>query len=470
MKKILIIDKQDFSRIQLKDSLSSEYLVIEAETEKQAIELARIHHPDLVILDMETLDDNDPNVFLRLKNTGGTQQAPLILLFTKEQEEAILRGLHSGADDYMTKPLNTSNLVSRIEIHLRTKNYYSDLTKNDLLMLLELTETISVTRNPRRILSIIVERLIEAIDVSRCSIIGINDYGDLLVLASSDLPENTEIKIDLKKYPEIEEALSTQRPVVLQDITKSPLMDPVRKNIENLSDNAIFVVPIVKKQNVIGTFFLRTACPLKGGISDRIFKLCQIIASISGNALENAMLFESMETNKKLLEDLSVRDSLTKLYNHQHYHSRLEEEFSRAQRYNLELSCIFFDIDDFKKINDRYGHITGDIVLRHIARLIKQVTRKSDIPARYGGEEFAICLPNTGRTSVHELAERLLLLIKQLSIQQLKDENVTVSIGTATYKNDNVTSYGELLHLADKAMYQAKKSGKNRICCAGTSS
>jgi two-component system cell cycle response regulator len=182
------------------------------------------------------------------------------------------------------------------------------------------------------------------------------------------------------------------------------------------------------------------------------------------------MLFESMETNKKLLEDLSVRDSLTKLYNHQHYHSRLEEEFSRAQRYNLELSCIFFDIDDFKKINDRYGHITGDIVLRHIARLIKQVTRKSDIPARYGGEEFAICLPNTGRTSVHELAERLLLLIKQLSIQQLKGENVTVSIGTATYKNDNVTSYGELLHLADKAMYQAKKSGKNRICCAGTSS
>ncbi|ABA87893.1 response receiver sensor diguanylate cyclase, GAF domain-containing [Syntrophotalea carbinolica DSM 2380] len=466
MKKILIIDQQDFSRIELKNFLDSEYLVIESKNEKEALEQIDHHHPDLVILDMDIIGENSPNLCLKLKRSKGLKNVPLILLFSSEHKEAIVNGLHSGADDYLTKPFNRNDLLSRIEIHLRTQNYYSDLRKNDLLMLLELTETISVTRNPRRILSIIVERLIKTIDVSRCSIIGINDFGELLVLASSDLPENQEIKLDLKKYPEIEKALETQRPVVLQDITNSALMKPVKKHIEALSDNAVFVVPIIKKQNVIGTFFLRTACLQKGGITDRIFKLCQVIASISGNALENAIIFESMETNKKLLEDLSVRDSLTKLYNHQHYHSRLEDEFSRAQRYNLDLSCIFLDIDNFKNINDRYGHLAGDMVLRQIARLISQVIRKSDISARYGGEEFAICLPNTGGVAANELAERLLVMIRELSIQQLKGEHVTVSIGTSTYSNHNVASYSELLHLADDAMYEAKKSGKNRFCCS----
>lgn len=468
MKKILIIDQQDFSRIKLKDSLVSEYIVIEAKTDKEALDLIKIHHPDLIILDIDIMEGDNSDLCLKLKKSKGRKNVPLILLFTKDHKDEIVSGLHSGADDYLTKPFNQNDLLSRIEIHLRTKDYYSDLKKIDLLMLLELTETISVTRNPRRILSIIVERLIETIDVSRCSIIGINDYGELLVLASSDLPESKEIKLDLEKYPEIEKVLATQRPVVLQDIANHPLMEPVKQHIEGLSDNAILVAPIIKKQNVIGTFFLRTACSLKGGITDRIFKLCQVIASISGNALENAMIFESMEANKKLLEDLSVRDSLTTLYNHQYYHSRLEEEFSRAQRYNLELSCIFFDIDDFKKINDRFGHLTGDMVLRQIARLVKQIIRKSDISARYGGEEFAICLPNTGKDSAIELAERLLVMIRELSIQQLKGEHITVSIGISTYSNHNMVSYGELIQDADDTMYAAKKSGKNRVCYAGT--
>lgn len=466
MRKILVIDQQVFSRIKLKDSLNSEYFVIEAENVKDAIVLAGIHHPHLVILDMEMLGENRSSVCRKLKGTKETKNIPLILLYTNEQKDDIANGLHSGADDYMTKPFNLNDLLAKIEIHLRTKDYYSDLRKIDLLMLLELTEAISVTRNPKRILSIIVEKMIETIDVSRCSIIGINDFGELLVLASSDLPENAEIKLDLKRYPEIEKALSTQRPVVVQDVKSNPLMESVKANIEDLSDNSIFVAPIVKKQNVIGTFFLRTASPLKDGITDRIFKLCQIIANISGNALENAMIFESMETNKKLLEELSVRDSLTQLYNHQYYHTRLEEEFSRAQRYNLPLSCIFFDIDNFKKINDHYGHLTGDMVLRQISRMIQKVLRKSDISARYGGEEFAICLPNTGADSANQFAERLLVMIRDLSIQQLKGENVTVSIGTSTFMNNNVGSYRDLLQLADKAMYQAKKSGKNRICCA----
>ena len=145
---------------------------------------------------------------------------------------------------------------------------------------------------------------------------------------------------------------------------------------------------------------------------------------------------------------------------------RLDEEFSRAKRYNLELSCIFFDIDDFKRINDHYGHLTGDVVLRQIGRLVTQNLRKSDIASRYGGEEFVICLANTDSDSAFEFAERLLAAIRSLSIQQLKGERITASIGISTYRNNNVTSYQELLQAADNAMYQAKKSGKDQICRA----
>ncbi len=165
----------------------------------------------------------------------------------------------------MTKPVCASELLARIDTHLRTKDYYADLEKEDLLMLLELTEIISVTRNPKRILTIIVEKMVAAIDVSRCSIIGLNDSGELIVKASSDLPDDREIKIDLEKYPEIEKALVTQQPVVLQDIRKDPIMVPVRDKIHGLSDLAIFVVPIIKKQNVIGTFSCGPHLQLRSG-------------------------------------------------------------------------------------------------------------------------------------------------------------------------------------------------------------
>jgi len=256
--------------------------------------------------------------------------------------------------------------------------------------------------------------------------------------------------------------LVTQRPVVLQDIRKDPLMAPVRDKIQGLSDHAIFVVPIIKKQNVIGTFFLRTASPRKEWVSARIFKLCQLVANISGNALENAVIFEAMHSQLQLLEDLALRDSLTGLHNHQHFHTRLEEEFYRAERYALPLSCVFADIDRFKAINDTFGHVTGDLVLKQIGKLIDRILRKSDLAARYGGEEFAILLPNTARQGASEFADRLEQEIGKLSIQQLKGKKVSISVGVATCQDGNMSSYQDLVRQADEAMYAAKQAKKKK--------
>ena len=334
-------------------------------------------------------------------------------------------------------------------------------------MLLALTEIISVARSPKKILRSIVEKMALVAGVSRCSIISLNDDGGLTVKASSDLPDNQDIQLDLNNYPEIQKALSTLQPVVVQDIKSNPLLESVGDKILGLKDNSLFVVPIIKKQNVIGTFFLRTTSPLKGGISGRIFKLCQLVANISGNALENAIIFEAMQSNRELLEDLAYRDSLTGLYNHQHFHVRFEEEFSRAKRYGLPLTCIFADIDDFKNINDQFGHIVGDVVLKQVGKIIKQILRKSDIAARTGGDEFAVLLPNTSSSGGQDFANRLSEMIKELTIKPLDSELISLSIGASTFQNDTPQSYTELLDLADKAMYSEKQRKKEQACQLG---
>lgn len=462
MATLLIIDPQPLSRVMLRDLLDEEYHVLEATSGEAALALSREHRVDLIFLDMERPDYEAPEICARLKEDPASKYIPLILLSAHDQKESIINGLHAGAEDYMTKPVHASELFARIDAHLRTRSYYTDLEKSDLLMLLELTELISVTRNPRKILAIIVEKMVELIDVSRCSIISLDEEGDLIVKASNDLPADREIKLDIENYPEIRRALTTQRPVVLQEIHNHPLMAAVHEKIKGLADNSLIVVPIIKKQNVIGTFFLRTASSLNVGISNRVFKICQVVANLAGGALENAILFEVMQSNRKLLEDLATRDSLTGLFNHQQFHTRFEEEFSRAQRYGQSLSCIFADIDDFKRINDRFGHVTGDMVLRKIGRLLPTMFRKSDFPARYGGEEFAVFLPNTNGPGAEEFGERLRTMISELNISQLNGERITVSVGVASYPAQRVKSYEELIKLADQAMY-AEKGGK-KIC------
>ncbi|MBW2512315.1 MAG: diguanylate cyclase [Deltaproteobacteria bacterium] len=462
MKNILIIDQDPDSRVMLKNDLVGTYKVFEALDANDAISVIQKEKIDLILLDMEREDNKGADICTQLKRALAKKHIPLILLSTYNQKEDIINGLHSGAEDYLNKPFYPSELFARIDAHLRVKNYYSFLEKEDLLMLLTLTEIISVARSPKKILRSIVEKMALVAGVSRCSIISLDDDGDLIVKASSDLPDNRDIKLNLKNYPEIQKALSTLKPVVVQDIKRNPLLEPVRDKIIGLKDNSLFVVPIIKKQSVIGTFFLRTTSPLKGGISGRIFKLCQLVANISGNALENAIIFEAMQSNRELLEDLAFRDSLTRLYNHQQFHVRFEEEFSRAKRYGLPLTCIFTDIDDFKNINDQFGHIVGDVALKQIGKIINQILRKSDIAARTGGDEFAVLLPNTSYTGGKDFADRLSDMIRGVTIKSHESELISVSIGVSTFENDSPQSYEELLDLADKAMYSEKQRKKEK--------
>lgn len=156
---------------------------------------------------------------------------------------------------------------------------------------------------------------------------------------------------------------------------------------------------------------------------------------------------------------LTQRDSLTGLYNHASFFQKLELELHCYAQCRRDAAVMMLDVDDFKKVNDRFGHHVGDLVLVDLAALLTRVVRAADICCRYGGEEFAVILPATGAAEAGLLAERLQVILAQA---QPGGQKVTVSIGVAVWTEAMHTVHA-LVEKADQAMYEAKRQGKNRV-------
>jgi diguanylate cyclase (GGDEF)-like protein len=179
-----------------------------------------------------------------------------------------------------------------------------------------------------------------------------------------------------------------------------------------------------------------------------------------------ASLMHKISVVEEQLRKNAITDVLTGLYNRRHLEDRLATEISRAHRYRQPLSCVMFDIDHFKQVNDTYGHDCGDKVLMAVAKLAKEHERASDIVARYGGEEFVMLLPNTASQAAHHVAEKLRKGIAGMQISSADGNavSVTASFGVTElpqHTEGGITS-SELLSAVDVALYQAKSMGRNR--------
>lgn len=180
----------------------------------------------------------------------------------------------------------------------------------------------------------------------------------------------------------------------------------------------------------------------------------------------NALL--RIKTIKDKLEKVSTTDDLTGLHNRKYLQERLEEEISRSRRYGTKLSCILFDIDYFKVVNDMYGYEWGDILLRNIANKLNAMIRKEDILTRYGDEEFLLVLPNTSEDNAFLFGERFRREVEKMEfIPAGEDEahRVTISGGISTYPcmKDVEEDANTVIRYAEHALYNAKHRGKNKI-------
>jgi diguanylate cyclase (GGDEF)-like protein len=187
-------------------------------------------------------------------------------------------------------------------------------------------------------------------------------------------------------------------------------------------------------------------------------ELFSYLTSQAAVSVENVDLHETVQRQ-------AVTDELTGLFNHRRFQEVMDAEVERARRYDQEMGLIMLDIDNFKRVNDTYGHMQGDMVLREVARVLKQSAREIDEPARYGGEEMAVALPQTDLDGAFRFAERVRQRIEALELPLLDGDGtlrVTASFGAASLTSAPQSDKEGLVAAADAALYRAKRSGKNR--------
>ncbi len=195
---------------------------------------------------------------------------------------------------------------------------------------------------------------------------------------------------------------------------------------------------------------------IDGAFDPQRFRLIRMMCSHIAVAFENARLYY-----------IAITDELTHLYTQRHFRYCIDREFSRFERYGEKITLLMLDIDDFKKINDTYGHTVGDSVLKWIAQCIMYSIRANDLAFRYGGEEFAVILPSTTVRGGRYVAERTRKSIENSVFEKGRyNLKITVSIGVSTCP-DNANTVKDLILTADKALYKAKEAGKNKVVVSG---
>lgn len=406
----------------------------------------------------------------------GLQAFRGIWTFQRAYVEAIARELAGGSasipdydeltSDAVERNLcQCSKMVNILTEHMASLSHDAAMDKDDLASVLEILKAISSRRRSHDVLFVFVEQIARVVQVRRCSVVRVwGDEKSGHVLASHDDEHVSDLPITLAKYPELERSVDTGKRVVINQVSRDPLTRDFAEELEGAEIRSLLVVPIVMCDPNVGTLLLRVA---RG---DRPFTMreigfCEIVAEAASNALERAYLFETIQKANERLEHLAVTDGLTNLHNHRYFRGRLDDEFERASRYNLPLSVMIFDLDNFKHVNDNFGHLQGDSILKEIADRSLEVIRKSDLIARYGGEEFVVVMPQTGAEGALAQGERLRVELGKGGYEGLpEDYPMSVSVGVGVFQYGEMKDSEELIRTADKALYKAKRSGRNKVC------
>jgi diguanylate cyclase (GGDEF)-like protein len=272
---------------------------------------------------------------------------------------------------------------------------------------------------------------------------------------SAGLPDTGLFAAQRVAYGEglIGRAAARQRPRRVADASR----DPQRGHREAAS-GAWLLYPLVVHERLLGVaHWIR---PVGQPFAPEEVSRLAALAPQAAVALENTRTRQAMRT-------LAATDGLTGLWNQRRIKQTLRDEIKRAARYHRAFSVLMLDVDSFKTINDNYGHLQGDQLLRAIARILRGNVRSVDSVGRYGGEEFLIVLPETSKDDACRMAERVRSAVEEQAVVLLEDRTLrrTVSVGVASYPEDALNA-DELLQRADDALYRAKREGKNRVTWA----
>jgi diguanylate cyclase (GGDEF)-like protein len=319
---------------------------------------------------------------------------------------------------------------------LRVREEQLEHANANLSVLYELGRTLSDTLSTQRVIETIVRGLSRAFGLARTELFLTTPEGELRsILCVPDSARGGQAADDSARLEGLRPRLEQKGPA---------------------QEGRIIFLPIGTKARILGLIVAEQPPPGQALAPDELNTM-RLLAGQAGVAVENARLYEKTE-------QLSRADGLTQLYNHRFFQERIMEEFRRSDRFRQTLALLMIDVDDFKRINDAFGHQAGDRVLRRIARVLRESLRAVDVAARYGGDEFAIILPDTDLQQASEVAERLRRSVEKHPFM-VGDTSVTLtlSLGAAARLPQSAVLTEELIKMADHALFQAKTGGRNTV-------
>ncbi len=437
--------------------------------------------PDLVILDVEMPKIKGYQVCRLLKEDPLTSWMPVIMLTGREHQSDMFWGLKTGADAYITKGFKPEHLLQKVDELLsqsvayeearelsrkRQKDVTEDYVIDKITDLLDRKLYETTILNDIASLSSSLQDFSETVNSVFEILDNLFSYtaGSLLFFAEQEL----YIYINQACPAEIveEQALETiQVATGYAWKTSDPsLIERVVLNQDRMIEAggekqprpAYVHIPLTAHKTVIGV--LVVAGPPSPAFRRDAPVILNLISNELTMILDNARLYEGAKR-------MAITDGLTKIYNHRFFQELFEKEFKRAYRYNSTFSLIMLDIDFFKRLNDTYGHLYGDEILKEMANLVKGCLRTMDILARYGGEEFAILLPETDLEDAVFTADRIRMAVENHDFPQSKGKpvKVTVSQGVTTYPSSDIEKRSDIVAKADAALYEAKEAGRNCV-------
>lgn len=397
----------------------------------EALEALKSSHFDLLVTDLKMPELHGIEVVLQAKQQD-EELAVIVVTALLEVTNAI-EAMRAGADDYLLKPFNLSEISLAVEKSLERRNLIIENRRYQTELEARIAEaTADLERTNRELRS--TKEYLESLFHSTVDAILTIDEGYMVTFANSGATHMFGYGRD--------------------ELERTPMTDLLHGGMEELQHIYRMLGHDKPLQNYETEVQHQNGMLIPVNIS-----LSQVHSPATGKISTLAICKDI--TQQKLLEnelkEMSIKDTLTCLYNQRYFYDRLEAEIERATRQGHPLSLLLFDVDQFKPYNDCHGHLEGDRVLKTVGDVVLECTREHvDIGFRYGGDEFTVILPEAGEEQAYVIAERV-----RQSFEAKRFDRLTLSVGLMEYRPGSTAR--SFIRFADAMMYDAKRSGGNRV-------
>lgn len=447
---VLVVDDQP-SNVKVLQAylLGAGFNPLAAYSGEEALRLASTENPDVILLDIMMPGMDGFEVTRRLKASPLTQHIPVVLVTSLDGSDNRSKGLDAGAEEFLTKPVNQTELIARVRSLQRLKLLQDELDNRK-----EISRQLVREKNDqytsKQIVLIVEDE--KSHSMQFCTIL--DHAGFETVVAKT---------------------AKAARKLVTQYMPNLILLDRLLPDCDGLdllsewkSQARFHSVPVIIMTAM--TDINRKIEGIEYGADDYLIKPInnkELLARIRAS-LRRGMMQQKLLRDIDRLKADTITDRLTGIRNRQYLDADIEYRFAQVVRNPQRIfSLVMIDIDYFKRINDEYGHLMGDLVLRRVAQCLQETARSADIVTRYGGEEFCVVLPDTNSEEAQNAADRMCRAIAEYDFDTLDGKRVTISLGVSTsLAADNRAS--DMLARADAALYQAKDGGRNRVVAQGS--